>query len=117
MVEQFAEIDSTSLVRVKVRTPYFTEIDYLANPIDIIYCTDKSGSKVELTNKPSIEIRVTQNNGKKTIFYFDRILVNSTSIMGFQSRILSGIAQTIDLKDVQMIEIQDSKKAFTYISK
>ncbi|MBK6265519.1 hypothetical protein JKA74_10765 [Marivirga sp. S37H4] len=116
LTSQLSGIDSTNLTPVRVRGPLGEEYNYLANPIDAIEVTDKKGNIVELTNMPSIEIRVTETNGKKTIFYFDRILIQENKLIGVQSRFISAIQQSIPLNEITKIEIQDGKKNFVYLS-
>ncbi len=114
---QFYGIDSTKLVSVIVRGPVGERYDYLANPIQTISCIDKQNNPASLNNSPSIEMRVTDTNNKKTIFYFDRIFVNKTFLYGVQSRFISSITKTIPLKDITKIEVQDGKKNFKYIAR
>jgi hypothetical protein len=114
---QFSGVDSTKLRAVTVRGPIGERYNYLANPINEIECADKNGNPSRLTNSPSVEMRVTQTNGKRTIFYFDRIFVTDSTLTGIQSRFISSINKTIKLKDIKKIEIQDGKKNFDYVSK
>jgi hypothetical protein len=114
---QFAGIDSTKLVNVVIRGPVGERYNYLANPIRTINCIDKQNNPAGLNNSPSIEMRVTDTNNKKTIFYFDRIYVSKTHLYGVQSRFISSITKTIPLKDITKIEVQDGKKNFKYITR
>ena len=114
---QFSGIDSTKLVNVVVRGPVGERYNYLANPIRTINCVDKQNNPAGLNNSPLIEMRVTNTNNKKTIFYFDRIFVNKTYLYGVQSRFISSITKTIPLKDITKIEVQDGKKNFKYIAR
>ena len=114
---QFSSIDSTKLRTVTVRGPVGERYNYLANPINEIECIDKNGNPSRLTNSPSIEMRVTEVNGKRTIFYFDRIFVTDSTLTGVRSRFISSINKKIRLKDIKKIEIQDGKKNFDYVSK
>jgi hypothetical protein len=114
---QFSGIDSTKLRMVTVRGPVGEQYKYLANPLVEIECVDKSGNPSRLTNSPSIEMRVTEANKKRTVFYFDRIFVTDSTVSGVQSRFISSIKKTIKLKNIKKIEVQDGNKNFTYISK
>ena len=114
--EQFAGIDSTKLINVTVEGPYNEQYHYLANPISTIQCVDKKGNPFQLTNSPSLETRITYgHNNKKTIFYFDRIYVNSNSVRGVESRFIESIRKSIPLDSITKIEIQDGRKKFKYI--
>ena len=75
----------------------------------------KKGNVVELKNSPSLEIRFTNSNNKKTIFYFDLISVDETFVSGVQSRFITSIRKTIPLNTIRTIEIQDGKKKFSYV--
>lgn len=117
---QFAGIDSTKLVDVKVVGPYGERYNYLANPINTIWCENSSGASFKLLNSPSIEVRVTyksENKNKRAVFYFDRLNINDNCLVGVQSRFISAIRKSIPLDDIIKIEIQDGKKNFRYIQK
>ena len=113
--EQFAGMDSSKWKEVTTRGPMGDKIKYKTPPIDIIKCVDKTGNAVELKNSPSLEIRFTDNNNKKTIFYFDLISVDKTFVNGVQSRFITSIRKTIPISTIKTIEIQDGKKKFSYV--
>lgn len=114
--EQFQGINESNLRTVKVQGPggYMTE--YSANPIEKINCIDKNGNPITIQNSPSIEVRFTDKNNKKTIFYFDRIFLKDTLIVGDISRFLPGL-KTLSINDIKLIEVQDGHKKFKYIDK
>jgi hypothetical protein len=94
--KQFAGIDSTRLKLVNVIGPIGETYSYLANPLQIIKCVDKKGNPFELINSPSIEIWFTYGDkNNRTIYYFDRIYVNDSCVVGVQSRFISPIKKTI----------------------
>jgi hypothetical protein len=111
---QFSEIDSTSLRNVRTLGPGGLIHEYLANPIDQISCIDKDGNPLKVKNSPSIESRITTEDGKRTIFYFDRFLVRNDTLLGYQSRFI-GLPKTIPLDQITKIEVQDGKKDFKYL--
>lgn len=113
---QLAGIDSTDLKQVTLQDPYGIQYFYLANPIEKIQCLDKKGNPSVLPNGPSIEIRFTHGEkNRKTVFYFDRIFVSDSSVVGVQSRFISAIRKTIPLESITRIEVQDGKKKFKYV--
>jgi hypothetical protein len=113
--EQFQNINASSRKEVKVRTPYYgITTKYLANTINGISCVDKNNNSVILRNSPSIEIRIIEKNGKKTIFYFDRVYLENSIVYGDKSRIL-GFEKGIPLDSILKIEIQDGKRNFKYL--
>jgi len=108
-------MDSSNLKEVTTRGPMGDKVKYKTFPIDFIKCVDKSGNPVELKNSPSLEIRFTDTNNKKTIFYFDLISVDETYVSGVQSRFITSIKKKIPLNTIKTIEIQDGKKKFSYV--
>ena len=111
---QFNGIDSTRLRLVHTRGLAGDIVDYLANPIDYIKCVDKDNKPFELRNSPSIEIRFTENNNKRTIYFFDRVYLQDTLIIGDRSRFI-GLRKGISINNVKLIEIQDGHKNFKYV--
>ena len=91
-------------------------VKYLANPIEYIQCVDKDHNPFELKNSPSIEIRFTRNNNKKTIFYFDYVYLQDSMIIGDMSRFFY-MKKSIPLNDVKKIEVQDGHKNIQYVEK
>ena len=114
--EQFKGVDSTKLRIVKTRGPAGDVVEYLANPIDSIKCFDKDNNLFKLKNSPSIEIRFTQYNKKRTIFYFDRVCLQDTLIVGEMSRFIQ-FRRSISINNIKLIEVQDGHKDFKYIEK
>jgi hypothetical protein len=118
LIQQFAGIDSTRFKEVIVQTPYYYRYTYEANPIVNIQCTDKNGNPKEIINSPSIETRFTHGvKNKRTVYYFDRIYVDSAAVYGVESRIAPFIRSSIPLDSITKIEIQDGKKKFRYVNK
>lgn len=117
--QQFAGIDSTKFMDVTVKGPsLFIRYHYKANPITTIKCVDKENKPAQLTNSPSIEVRITYGYKKKrAIFYFDRIYVSNKEVIGVQSRFVDAIRKTIPLDSITKIEVQDGQKKFSYINK
>ena len=113
---QFANIGSYNLKNVTVRGPMYETYHYKANTISTIKCTDSNGASFELTNSPSIEMRVTYGQrNKQSIFYFDTVFIKDGSVVGLKSRFMDFIGQTIPLDSIKKIEVQDGHKKFTYV--
>ncbi|VAX37004.1 hypothetical protein MNBD_UNCLBAC01-1450 [hydrothermal vent metagenome] len=102
---------------VYVRGPVGDSYSYKTFKRDSIQCIDKNGTETFLVKKPSLEMRITEKNGKKTIFYFDRIQVIDDNIIGHQSRFAGSLTKTISIGSISLIEIQDGKKNFKYVEK
>jgi len=117
--QQFNGIDSTKLRMVEINVPVYiagvTSNSYPANTIDTIYCVNEDNKPVKLVNSPSIEIRFTDKNDDRTIFYFDTVYLQDTLIVGAESRIIPTIRDAIPINNVKLIEVQDGKKNYHYI--
>jgi hypothetical protein len=59
-------------------------------------------------------MRVTHND-QRTIFYFDRVYVNDSLLMGVESRFVQTVSKNIPLKEISKLEVQDGRKKFRYI--
>jgi hypothetical protein len=114
--EQFNGIDSTKLRIVNTRGPAGDIAQYPANPIEYIKCVDKDNNPFELKNSPSIEIRFTEQNNKRTVYYFDRVFLQDTLIIGDMSRFIH-YRKGISINNVKLIEVQDGHKNFKYVEK
>jgi hypothetical protein len=113
---QFENINSSNLRLVNTRGPAGDIVEYPANPIDYIKCVDKDNIPFLLKNSPSIEIRFTDKNNKRTIFYFDRVFLQDTLIIGDMSRFIN-YKKGISINNIKLIEVQDGHKNFHYVEK
>ena len=114
--QQFVSMDSSRFKEVTTSGPMGEKVKYRTFAIDYIKCVDKKGNAVELRNSPSLEIRFTDTQNKKTIFYFDLIKVDTAYVSGVQSRFISAIKRKIPLNSIKKIEIQDGKKNYSYVN-
>ncbi len=112
--QQFNGIDSTHLKIVNAIGPIGEKFSYLSNAIDTIYCVDDNNKPFKLLNSPSIEIRFTDNNDDRTIFYFDTVFLQDSLIIGTKSRFIPSFQGIIPIYNVKLIEVQDGKKYFRY---
>lgn len=113
--KQFAGFDTAGSKLVTTKSPWRIKQTYKTSPIDSILCVDKNGNNFVLKNSPSLEIRFTDNENKRTVFYFDRITVHNDTVTGVQSRIISAIKSSVPLNKVKTIEIQDGGKKYSYV--
>jgi len=109
---QFKNVSPKTMQVTTTRGPLGALYVYPANQIRYIECVDKEGSPFLIENTPSIEIRFTDRNNKKTIFYFDGVYLSDTLIIGDRSRFV-GAQKTISLNNIKLIEVQDGNKNFT----
>lgn len=112
--QQFAGMQQSQMEKVTVQGPIGERTTYKTFPQDSVDCIDKNGTRIRLEKAPSLEIRFTDTNNKKTVFYFDRIFVTDTSVTGTYSRIL-GLTKNISLNSIKKIELQDGRKNYRYV--
>jgi len=112
--EQFKNINTENYRMVKTENPFGIVSEYKANPIDTIICFDKNNKKVLLRNSPSIEIKFTTKDHKKRTFYFDRVFLNDTIVVGDMSRFIN-YKKGIPIDNIIKIEVQDSRKNYKYV--
>jgi hypothetical protein len=109
---QFDKVNPKTLQVTTTRGPLGGLYVYPANQIKYIECVDKERHPYLLQNSPSIEIRFTDKNNKRTTFYFDGLYLSDTLIIGDRSRFIRA-QKAISLNNLKLIEIQDGHKNFT----
>lgn len=114
-LEQVPSLETVNLRPVTVKDPGGFKYTYSVYPIDSIKCFDKDGTPYKLKNGPSIEIRFTDINGKRSTFYFDRTWVIRDSVVGVESKIIS-MKKTIPVSTIKTIEVQDGRKKYRYVN-
>jgi hypothetical protein len=113
--QQLGGFDSTQLITVRTQGPVGEVVTYKMYNIKIITCIDNKGRQVALPVSPSLELRVTNTRGNRSIFYFDQVRVNDTALMGSQSRFMPFIRKAIPFSTIKLIEIQYGRKRFQYV--
>ncbi len=100
---------------VKVNNPLFRyhNITYTANRLKKITVLDKQGLINYLDNSPSLEMRITQKNGKRQVMYFDTTELRNDTLYGSNSRFL-GTQRKVPFDSIAKIEIQDGGKNYSY---
>jgi len=89
-------------------------ITYSANSLRGISVIDKKGNPFYLGNSPSIEMRVTQKNGKRRIVYFDTVELRNDTLYGRGAKLLNVAYRKIPFDSIVKIEIQDGGKNYHY---
>ena len=115
--EQMRETNSANMKNVAVNNPLtFGNISYSANNISQIMVEDKDCNKKYLDNSGSIEMRVTQKNGKKFHMYFDTVILENDTLKGGRSRFILSLKRDIPMDSIAKIEVQDGGKNYKYKS-
>jgi len=91
----------------------YTGDKYLSNGVKTIACYDKQGSEVTFANSPKVEMRITTNNGRKHIFYFDSVILQDSTFRGYNSRIFR-TKISVKYADIKKVEVQKGAKAYYY---
>ena len=116
--KQMIESTSKSTTNVEINNPiFFKNIRYSSNNIKKIEVLDKNGKILYLDNSPSIEMRVTDYNGKKFQLYFDSVIIENDTLKGGRSRFFQGLKSEIPMENILKIEVQDGGKNFNYDKK
>jgi hypothetical protein len=112
----FIGMNDDKLRDVTVEGPNHTTFKYQIYPVESIECYDKKDNHKILKNGPGLEVRFTNLNSKKTLFYFDSIRIQGSILTGSNSRYLDSRRKTIDLNNISKIEVRNIKKGFRYAS-
>lgn len=114
--EQFIGIHLDSLKKTKINNPFvpFTSIRYKSNRVENLTVRDRDGLKVNISNSPALEMRVTLKNKKRYYFYFDTVIITDDSLSGGKSRFLPGLKNKVAFDSIVKIEIQDGRKRYHY---
>lgn len=113
--KQIFENNSNDLRDVAIENPIvrFSKIKYKANSLKYLNVYDKKGSLSFMKNAPSVEMRITNKNGKRKTFYLDTVTLENDTLKGEKSRILR-LKDKVPFNEIVKIEVQDSKKNYEY---
>ena len=113
--EQMVTAKTENMTAVEINNPlFYNNIKYYSNNIDRLRVMDKNGEEMILENSPSIEMRVTDNNSKRHILYFDTVTLENDTLKGGASRFIQRLTLEIPIDSITKIELQDGKKKFNY---
>ena len=114
--ERFTEIETEDLKEVGVKGPFGETYIYKTHPSETVELLTKSGETKILTVKPSLEMRVTHDGGKRSYFYFDKVFLKDKYLYGDRSRFSNAFQKKIPIEKIEKIEVQDGKKNFKYVT-
>jgi hypothetical protein len=89
-------------------------IYYNGFQIKKINAIDKNGKTQILDNVPSLEMRITMNNGERKHFYFDSMKLQNDTLTGHKARFFPKMITKVPFSNVVKIEIQESGKKIEY---
>ena len=111
--EQFVNINYDLSTSISISG----SIHYNGYQIKKINVIDKNGKTQTLDNVPSLEMRVTLNNGERKHFYFDSVKLQNDTLTGHKSRFLPKMITKVPFSNIVKIEIQESGKNIEYRNK
>ena len=114
---QFANSSPKKTKEVEINNPVilpYSTTKYLSNDIKYLNVKDKNGNLFFMPNSPSLEMRVTDKEGKKFHFYFDTVTIENDTLKGGRSRIMPGITRSIPFSNIVKIEVQEGGKNYHY---
>lgn len=105
----FTQLDSTDSL-------YLGPVYFYAYDMEYIFVKDKNGKSKFLKNNPTIEARIFENSGRKTVFYFDTMELKNDTLTGIRSFLNPERNDVVIPYDsIQKIEIQNHKKKFYFV--
>ena len=110
LVEQFAssspEKKTKYLGYFSARLFLFIPFSVTGNDLQAINVLDKKEKEKTLEITSHTGIRITENNGNRTTFYFNTLLLKDSFITGNKSVFLNMNIKPINLNSISKIEIQ-----------
>lgn len=110
--EQFYGIDNASREVKVVNIAGMYNKKFSSNTLKTIIVRDKANNKIEMVNRPSLEMRVTTITNKKYIMYFDTVYLENDTLFGSKARLISLKETKIPFNEIVKVEIQDGRKKY-----
>jgi uncharacterized protein (UPF0333 family) len=107
LVQQFAD---TKPEKKYIYTPTFPAIPFSVkgNDLQTIKCLDKNNKETIITVTNRTSVRITRTDSSHTIFYFNTLLIQDSTISGSKTHFFEAHIRPIKLREVAKIEIQKS---------
>ncbi len=106
LVEQFAGVRQETKVNIVLAPPFFFPVAVDGNSLRNITVLDKNDKKHTLPVTRHMGIKITQNSGKKTTFYFDTLLLKDSTITGNKTHFFRSHIKPILFANINKIELQ-----------
>lgn len=107
LMEQFASSQTEKKINVLVAPPYFFFPGIVnGNNLRTIGVLDKHEQPQTLNVTRHMGVKITQNTGKHTIFYFDTLLLQDSTISGSKTHFFTAKIRPIKLANISKIELQ-----------
>ncbi len=77
------------------------------NDLKSIKCVDKNGKEIEIAVTNRTGVRIIKNDGTKTTFYFNTLLIKDSSITGSKTHFFNAKITPIKFSEISKIEIME----------
>lgn len=107
LLEQFAGSQKEKKILVFIAPPYFFYPGIVdGNSLRDITVLDKNEVQHTFPVTGHMGIRITQNSGKRTTFYFNTLLLKDSAINGSKTHFFNARIKPIRFADISKIELQ-----------
>ncbi len=90
------------------------KVKYKTYPVSEVKCVDGKGQPHVMYMLPSIEMHITEVDGKKTVFYLDMTKVSNDTLYGTKSRMLGFLKASIPMNRIKKIKVVNNHMSFHY---
>ena len=107
LVQQMAD---TKPEKKYIYAPGFPFIPFSVkgNDLQTVKCLDKNGKEAVITITNRTSVRITRTDSSHTVFYFNTLLIQDSTITGSKTHFFEAHFKPIKLRDVAKIELQKS---------
>ena len=77
------------------------------NDLTSIKCIDKNGKEIEIAVTNRTGVRIITNDGSKTIFYFNTLVIKDSAITGSKTHFFNAKITPIKFSEISKIEIME----------
>ena len=106
LLEQFANAGTERKVVYTYTPPFFFSGSVNGNDLRTIKAMDKNNKEHEFRVTNHTGVRITRNDGKKTTFYFNTLLIKDSTIAGSKTHFFNAQIKPIKLNDIAKIQLQ-----------
>ncbi|MEW6773676.1 MAG: hypothetical protein AB1304_06740 [Bacteroidota bacterium] len=106
LVEQVINSQPEKKVTVAIVFPIIIPGVVTGNSLREIKVKDKKGNEVILPVTNRTAIRITQNNGKRTTFYLNTLIIQDSMITGKKDHFIGMSIKPININNIKLIEVE-----------
>src|SRR5258706_7194998 len=107
LLEQFSDSRTETKVIIFIAPPYVFFPGFVkGNDVRAIICLDQNQKENVIPVTRRTGVRITKQDGTRTTFYFDTLLLKDSTISGSKTHFFNAPIHPIRLGDIRKIEIQ-----------